>query len=80
MASGAEHDLDRVERDRLLDQMHEQGEDPDRSPWYAVQTRPHGPGETTEVLLNVMMVESITHFDAGSGSSGAVGWGKLRGR
>jgi hypothetical protein len=78
MASGAEHDVDLVERDRLLEELNDQIGAKDRSPWYVVQTRPHGPGETTEVLLNITLVESITNV--GSDRGRYVSWGTLRRR
>ena len=78
MASGAEHDLDLVERDRLLDELNDQIDAKNRSPWYAAQTRPLGPGDTTEVLLNVTLVESIT--DVSTEKGGYVGWATLRRR
>ena len=59
MASGAEHEVEIAERDRLLAAL----ETPSDTPaplWVTLQTRGRTPKETIEVHLNAALVESIT--------------------
>ena len=61
MASGAEHEVEIAERDRLLAAL----ETPSDTPaplWVTLQTRGRTPKETIEVHLNAALVESITEI------------------
>ncbi len=68
MASGAEHEVEIVERDRLLAAL----ETPSDTPaplWVTLQTRGRTPKESIEVHLNAALVESITETTDPAGAS-----------
>lgn len=68
MASGAEHEVELSERDRLLAALETPSDTP--SPlWVTLQTRGRTPKETTEVHLNAALVESITEIATPADSS-----------
>ncbi len=67
MASGADHEVDLVERDRLLEALQEYCVTA-KPALLAVETRASGP--TSGVQINVALVESITEITAPANS----GW------
>jgi len=68
MASGAEHEVEIAERDRLLAALETPSDTPNPL-WVSLQTRGRTPKETVEVHLNAALVESITETAEPVGTS-----------
>lgn len=61
MASGAEHEVELAERDRLLAALETPSDTPNPL-WITLQTRGRTPKEPVEIHLNAALVESITEI------------------
>lgn len=70
MASREKYNVDLAERERLVKALNDGR---DRSPWYSLQVQKGG--QTTEVLLNLQLVESVEEAKVGEAS-----WGSIRPR